>query len=315
MTPLLLVLIHVSPTSRQRLEEACGPLGLALLLAPDEAQRAAAIREHGARVEVVLTNGSTGLRAEEIDALPRLGLLVANGAGYENLAVAHARQRGIVVANGAGTNEACVADHAMALLLATVRGLKQQDRALREGLWRDHLPLYPQLAHKRLGIVGLGMIGRRIAQRALGFDMAVGYHNRQPRQDTPHRWFDSTVALAEWCDCLVIAAPGGPGTRHLVDARVLAALGRQGYLVNISRGSLVDTAALAAALRAGQLAGAGLDVYESEPSPPAELLNFPNVVLTPHVAGWSPEAIAASFELFITNLTRHWAGEAVLTPI
>lgn len=315
MTPLLLVLIHVSPASRQRLETACAPLGFELLFAPDDVQRAAALHEHAARVQVVLTNGSTGLRAEEIDALPRLSLLVANGAGYENLAVAHARQRGIVVANGAGTNDACVADHAMALLLATVRGLKQQDHALRDGHWRDTLPLYPQLAHKRLGIVGLGMIGAKIAQRALGFDMVVGYHNRRPRPDSPLRWFDSAVALAEWCDCLVVAAPGGAGTRHLVDAGVLAALGRHGHLVNISRGSLVDTQALAAALRAGQLAGAGLDVYESEPSPPAALLNFPNVLLTPHVAGWSPEAIAASFELFITNLGLHLAGKPVLTPV
>jgi lactate dehydrogenase-like 2-hydroxyacid dehydrogenase len=315
MPPLLLVLIHVVDEQRVRLEAEAAALGLDLLLAIDRPSRDLAIGAHGPRVRVVLTNGVTGLTAAEIDAMPALTLLAALGAGHETLATAHAKARGIVVANGAGTNDDCVADHAMGLLLASVRGLRQQDRACRDGVWRDDLPLYPQLAHRRLGILGLGTIGRKLARRALGFDMAVGYHNRRQVDNAPGPWFDSPLALAGWCDCLVVATPGGAATRHLVDAAVLAALGPHGHLVNIARGSVVDTAALAAALAQGQLAGAGLDVYESEPAPPAELLGFANVVLSPHVAGWSPEAIAASYGLFITNLRRHLAGDAVLTPL
>ena len=315
MKPLLLVLIHVSDDSRARLQAACDEFGFMLHLAPDRAGRAAAVRDHGAQVRVVLTNGVTGLSADEIDALPALTLLVAQGAGHEGLATAHAKARGIVVANGAGTNDDCVADHAMALLLASVRGLRPQDRACRDGLWRDQLPLYPQVAGKRLGVLGLGRIGGKIARRAAAFDMAVGYHSRHPVPEVPWTHHVSLHDLAAWCDVLVVATPGGPATRHLVDGAVLDALGPGGTLVNIARGSVVDTTALVACLRAGRLAAAGLDVYETEPLPPTELFDFPNVLLTPHVAGWSPEANAASIDLFVTNLRRHLAGEPVLTPI
>lgn len=283
--------------------------------APTAALRADAVAAHGARIRAVLTIGSIGLRADEMDAMPALSLVCALGAGYENIDVAQARTRGIVVANGAGTNDDCVADHAMALLLAAVRGLRPLDRACREGVWRDRLALQPNASFKRLGILGLGTIGQKIAKRALGFDMAVGYHNRRPREGVPHAYFDSVLALAAWADFLIVATPGGAGTRHLVDAAVLKALGPGGYLVNIARGSVVDTAALAGALRDGALAGAALDVYESEPAPPAPLLDLPGVLLTPHVAGWSPEAIQASVDRFIANATRHLAGEAVVSPV
>ena len=263
----------------------------------------------------MLTNGSTGLSAAQIDALPALSLVAALGAGFENIAVAHAQQRGVAVVNGAGTNDDCVADHALALLLAVARGLPQQHEALRKGLWRDALPLYPQLAHSRLGILGLGTIGQKIARRAAAFDMQVGYHNRQARADSTLPWFDSVAALAAWCDHLVIATPGGAGTRYLVNAEVLAALGPGGHLVNIARGSVVDTAALIDALQRGALRGAGLDVFEGEPTPAPALMALPSVLLTPHVAGWSPEAIAASVALFVRNLRQHLAGEPLVTPV
>ena len=308
--PLLLILVMVSEARRAALGEL-----FELLYAPDPPRRAEAIAQHGSRVRAVLTNGTTGLRPDEIDAMPQLTLACALGAGYEGMAVEHARARGIVLANGAGTNDACVADHAFALLLATVRAIPALDRACRAGVWREALPMQPMLAGKRLGVLGLGTIGRRIAQRAIGFDMAVGYHNRKPVPDVVHAWFDSAEALAAWCDVLVIATPGGSATRHLVNATVLRALGSGGYVVNVARGSVVDTDALAQALRDGVIAGAGLDVYESEPAPPAPLLDLPNVVLTPHVAGWSPESVQASVDLFIENARRHLAGESVLTPI
>ncbi|HEX7933763.1 MAG TPA: 2-hydroxyacid dehydrogenase [Paraburkholderia sp.] len=310
MKPSLLVLIPLGDESRARIE-----VEFNMVDAPNPAQRAAAIGAHGSAIRAVLTNGTTGLTGAEIERMPRLEFISALGAGYENVVVEHARSRGIVLVNGAGTNADCVADHAFALLLAIVRDVPQLDLATRQGVWRDTLPMHPNVSGKRLGIVGLGSIGEKVARRGAGFDMEIGYHNRKPREGAPPRYFDSVEGLAQWSDFLVIATPGGAGTHHLIDAKVLAALGPRGFVVNVSRGSVLDTAALAHALTAGTIAGAALDVYESEPAPPAALLTLRNVVLTPHVGGRSPEAIAASVDNFVRNATRHFAGEAVLTPL
>ncbi|MFP3244608.1 MAG: 2-hydroxyacid dehydrogenase [Paraburkholderia sp.] len=310
MKPTLLILIPLNDESRERIAAA-----FEFIYAPDPASRTAAIASHGATVRAVLTNGTTGLTAAEVDQLPQLEFISALGAGYENLPLDHARARNIALVNGAGNNDHCVADHAFALLLAVVRDVPHLDLATRQGVWRDTLPMQPNVSGKRLGILGLGNIGQKIARRGAGFDMELGYHNRKPRDGEPMRYFDSVTALAQWCDFLLIATPGGPGTRHLINKPVLEALGPGGYIVNVSRGSVVDTAALADALRAGTIAGAGLDVYEGEPHPPEALLELRNVVLTPHVGGRSPEAIMASVQNFINNATRHFAGEPVLTPI
>ncbi|MGQ3054472.1 MAG: NAD(P)-dependent oxidoreductase [Roseateles sp.] len=284
--------------------------------APDAARRAAAIAAHADEIELVLTNGSVGFSAAEITVLPKLKLLAAQGAGYENLDVAAAKARGVLVCNGAGTNDDCVADHAMALLLASVRALPRLGSALRAGIWRDALPLFPNFTGRRLGVIGLGGIGRKIAARAAAFGMVIGYHNRRPREDAGSAaWFDSVTALATWADDLVVATPGGDGTRHIVDADVLAALGPGGHVVNIARGSCIDTAALAAALAAGVIGGAALDVYEGEPQPPAALLAFDNVLLTPHIAGWSPQSIRATVENFIANVDAMQRGMALPTPV
>jgi D-3-phosphoglycerate dehydrogenase / 2-oxoglutarate reductase len=308
--PLLLVLVPMSEAARAAIASRYD-----MLYAPDSASRAAVIAARGADVRAVLTNGAVGMTAAEIDAMPRLTLVCALGAGYENIDVAHAKMRGVAVGNGAGTNDDCVADHAMALLLAVVRAVPQFDRACRAGLWRDALPVQPGVSHKRLGIVGMGAIGRKIARRGTGFDMEIGYRTRTRREDVPYAWFESVTALAAWCDFLVVATPGGAQTRHLVDAEVLAALGPAGHLVNIARGSVVDTKALAEALRAGHIRGAGLDVYESEPAPPRELLDLEGVVLTPHVAGTSPEAQAATLQRFLDNAGRHFAGQPLVSPV
>ena len=310
MKPSLLVLIPLADESRARIAASFD-----IHYAPTHAERVQAIATHGTAIRAVLTNGTTGLSADEIDRMPAVEFVSALGAGYENIATEHARARGIVLANGAGTNDDCVADHAMALLLAVVRDVPQRDRATREGVWRDALPMRPSVSGKRLGVVGFGNIGQKVARRAAGFDIDVAYHNRKPRDGVALRYFDSVHALARWSDYLVVATPGGPATRHLIDAAVLEALGAKGFLVNVSRGSVVDTAALADALSNGVIAGAALDVYESEPAPPQALLPLTNVVLTPHVAGTSPEAIMASVDHFIANATRHFAGEDVLTPI
>jgi D-3-phosphoglycerate dehydrogenase len=171
------------------------------------------------------------------------------------------------------------------------------------------------LAGRRLGIVGLGQIGRKVARRAAGFDLETGYHSRTRDDAATSRYFDSLVELARWSDFLVVSIPGGPATHHLVDRAVLDALGPDGFLVNVARGSVVDTAALAEALRERTLGGAALDVYEGEPQAPAALIALDNVVLTPHVGGTSPQSVAAMVRHFIANAQRHFAGEAVLTPI
>ncbi len=312
MKPVLLILVPMAEHFLDQLRER-----FELICAPTAAARRAAVAAHGRRIEAVLTNGTTGLAAAEIDAMPKLGFASALGAGYENLAVDHARQRGVALANGAGTNDDCVADHALALLLATVRAIPKLDAATRAGVWREALPMQPQFAGKRLGLLGLGLIGAKIARRGMAFDLAIGYHNRspQPAAAASYRYFDALPALAAWCDFLVVAVPGGDATHHLVDRAVLGALGPGGYLVNIARGSVVDTAALVDALAAGEIAGAGLDVYEGEPAPPATLLGFDNVVLTPHVAGRSPESIQASVDCFVDNAERHFAARPLRTPI
>ncbi|WP_345814631.1 2-hydroxyacid dehydrogenase [Paraburkholderia sp. PREW-6R] len=310
MKPTLLVLIQLNESSLASLAA-----DFEIIYAPTPGERGAALDTHGDAVRAVLTNGTTGLSAADIDRMPRLEFVSALGAGFENLAVDHARAHGIVLANGAGTNDHCVADHAFALLLAVVRAVPHLDHATRAGVWRDTLPMQPNVSGKRLGIVGLGHIGEKVARRGTGFDMQVGYHNRRPREASPLQYFDTVEALAQWADFLVVCTPGGPGTHHLIGKDVFDALGPNGYVVNVSRGSVLDTAALAQALTANAIAGAALDVYEGEPKPPQALLTLHNVVLTPHVAGRSPEAVTASVDNFLTNARRHFTGQPVLTPI
>ncbi|WP_338640445.1 2-hydroxyacid dehydrogenase [Burkholderia pyrrocinia] len=309
MKPELLVLIALRGDAHREIAASFD-----VRYAPTAEARERAIAESGGTIRAVLTNGSTGLAAADIDRLPQLTFVSALGAGYEHIDVAHAKARGITVVTGAGTNDDCVADHAFALLLAAVRGVVRLDAKTRAGVWREGLPMPPNVSGKRLGIVGLGKIGEKCARRAAGFDIEIGYHNRSAKP-VPYRYFDRLDALAQWADFLIVATPGGVGTRHLIDRAVLDALGRGGFLVNVSRGSVVDTAALADALREGRIAGAGLDVYEGEPEPPRALTDLDSVVLTPHMGGWSPEALDRSVQQFLDNAARHFAGQPVLTPV
>ena len=313
MKPVLLVLNLQVPAHLLQMAQAFPDFDV--IYAPEAEQAEAAIAEHGERVRSVCTIGATGLSAAQMQRMPVLALVCAMGAGYENIDVAYAKAHGIAVGNGVGTNDECVADHAMGLLIAAVRGIVKLDKATRAGMWRSAMPLPPNVSGKRLGILGLGTIGAKIAKRAAAFDMEIGYHNRKPREGVDYRYFDELLALATWADVLLVATPGGASTRHLIDASVLAALGEQGVVVNIARGSVIDTQALAEALRAGRLAGAGLDVYESEPLPPQELIDLDSVVLTPHVGGWSPEAVQNSVDRFIANMRHHLDGKPLLSPI
>ena len=198
---------------------------------PDPATHAAFLASPAAQsIRAVQTNGSFGLPRGHIERLPALEIVCAVGAGFEGIDVAAARERNIVVTNGAGANAASVADHAWALLLGAVRRVPWCDRGVRDGRWHEVRATEPSVTGKRLGIFGLGHIGLQIARRAAGFDMEVGYCNRRPRADAPYRYFDRLHDLAAWCDLLMIAAPGGPATRHAVDASVLDALGRIVYV-------------------------------------------------------------------------------------
>ncbi len=310
MTIPLLVLIESVQDYLPEIEAR----GFRAIFAPTAASRAQAIRDHGAEIRIVLTRGATGLYAQEMAAMPSLEIACSLGVGYENIDLAAAAERGIIVTHGPGANAVSVADHAMALLLGAARRLPQADASVRQGHWSGFMG--PQVTGKRLGILGLGTIGLEIARRgANGFGMSVGYYSRSVRPESGYAYFDSPRALAAASDFLVVATPGGADTRHLVDAQVLEALGPQGYLVNIARGSVVDTQALIAALAERRIAGAGLDVVDGEPDVPQALIELDNVVLTPHSAGRSPEAVHATVALFLDNATAHFAGKPVLTPV
>jgi len=308
--PLLIIMNPVTQADRDQIAQH-----FEVIFAPTPEQYADAVAAHAARVEVVLTIGAIGLTAQQIDALPNLKMVYSMGAGYEKIDLAHARLRGVQVANGAGTNDSCVADHAMGLMIAVIRGIPRLDQLTRQGVWRTQVPLPPNVSGKKLGIVGLGGIGEKVATRALAFEMEIGYFNRRPRAGATHRYFSTLDELAQWADVLLVAIPGGDSTYHLINADVLAQLGANGYLINIARGSVVDTAALERALREQTIAGAALDVYEGEPQLPAGLADLTNLVLTPHVAGWSPEAMQLMVDKFLENARRLYAGEPLLTPI
>ncbi len=312
----VLALVRVTPDRLEALTAA----GYRVHEAAKHASRIDAIRAGTDSVRAILTNGRGGLSGAEMALLPKLEFVCAVGAGYEAVDLETARSRGIAVAHCPSASAPAVADSAMMLLLASCRHLLQADRFVRAGGWQDQWRVEtPRLFGKRLGILGLGTIGSMIANRgARGFDMEVGYHNRSAVPDSPYRYVDNVLELARWADFLVCAAPGGPATRHLVNAEVIAALGPKGYLVNVGRGTIVDTAALLEALRAKQIGGAGLDVLEGEPSVPPqlpELLQFENVIITPHCAGRAPESRAAATALLLENMDAHFAGRPLRTPV
>lgn len=311
----VLALVRMNPERAAALANA----GYGVREAAQYLSRAEAIADAG-DVQVVLSNGRFGLSGEEMALLPQLKLVYAVGAGYEAIDLAAAKSRGIAVANCPDANATAVADSALMLLLASVRHLREADHFVRAGGWQDQWRAETPVVHgKRLGVLGLGRIGGRIARRASrGFDMEIGYHNRRASNEAStegYRYFDDLVELARWADFLVSAAPGGPATRHLVDAAVLEALGPKGHLVNVGRGTVVDTVALIDALRSKRIAGAALDVVEGEPTVPPPLLKFDNVLITPHCAGRAPESQTAATAALLANLNAFFSGKPLLTPV
>nr|WP_316642048.1 2-hydroxyacid dehydrogenase [uncultured Roseateles sp.] len=272
-------------------------------------------RLQGQPLRAVLTNGTTGFSEAQMALLPELGQICSWGAGYENIDVAAARACGIGVSHAPGINNATVADHALALMLGLSRGLVALDAAVKRGDWQTSRAERPTINGRRLGLVGMGNIGQQIARRAAGFDMQIAYCTRTPMPELPWRHVESVLALAAESDYLVLACPGGAATRHLVNREVLRALGPEGFLVNIARGTVVDTEALIAALQADEIAGAGLDVLEGEPVVPPALAASGKVLLTPHVSGRSPEAQRAQLACAMGNLAAFFAGRELLTPV
>jgi lactate dehydrogenase-like 2-hydroxyacid dehydrogenase len=254
--------------------------------------------------------------SELIAALPRLEIIATMSVGTDHIDLAAAKARGIAVTNAPDVLTDCVADIGMALVLAVARRLVMADRFVREGRWLNGgFPLASKVGGATMGIVGLGRIGKAVATRAEAFGMRIVYFGRNRQSDVDYPFFADLPAMARESDYLMLTCPGGPATRHLVNAAVIEALGPEGVLINIARGSVVDEAALVAALRSGQLGGAGLDVYEDEPRVPAALLPLENVVLLPHIASATRATRASMGQLMIENLKAHFAGQKLLTPV
>jgi hydroxypyruvate reductase len=270
-------------------------------------------------VRAMITAGGTQLPASVMDTLPSLGAIVCYGTGYDGVDLNAASERNIAVGNSPGANAASVADLAVTLMLTTTRRILPADDFVRNGSWASGKPsplLRPQAGNpgRRVGVYGLGEIGRKIAARMAAFETEVGYFSRT-RHDLPYRYFESLDALAEWCSVLMIAVRAGAETHHVVNAGILQKLGSDGYVVNISRGSVIDEAALIAALQNNTIAGAGLDVFEKEPHPPGALTALPNVVLTPHIGGHTQDAHTAMQDCVIANIEAFFAGKPLAYPV
>lgn len=274
-----------------------------------------ALTEAAPVARAVLTTGTVGIDRVLMDRLPKLEIIACFGAGYDHVDVEAARERGIALTHGAGTNAHSVADLAICLMMVATRRIVAADRAVREGRWAEARVATPTISRRRVGILGLGRIGSGVARRAEACDMKIAYHNRNERSNLPYRYVGDVATLAAESDYLVVTCPGGEETRHLVNADVLSALGPEGYLVNVARGSIVDTEALISALRGNVIAGAAIDVYDNEPEVPEALKALDNVVLTPHIAGNAADATEAKYLMFLDNMRAHFAGQPLPTPI
>lgn len=283
----------------------------------NDEHRQEALSPRAGAARIAVTSVRYGISKAVMEQLPALQAVCSWGAGYDTLNMQAASERGLCVSNTPGVLDDCVADLAWALLLSTARRTHIGDRYVKTGQWRTRgtFPLSTKVSGKRLGILGLGRIGEAIARRATGFDMDVRYHNRQARTDTPYQYEHSLVELAKWSDFLVVACVGGPQTYHLVDGEVMCALGPQGVLLNISRGSVIDQMALIAVLSDGRLGGAGLDVFEDEPNVPFELMNMDRVCLMPHVGSATYETRAEMRDLVFDNVVSFHETGRLLTPV
>ena len=281
------------------------------------ADRDAFLAEIAGRVRGVAAGGGHArVDAALFDALPKLEIVSSFGVGYDHVDAVEAGRRGLVVTNTPDVLTDEVADLAIGLLLATVRQIPQVDRYLREGKWlKGAYPLTTSLRKRKVGIVGLGRIGKAVAHRIEAFGLPVAYHGRSRQSDVAYRYYPSLVEMAADVDTLISVAPGGASTHHIINAQVLKALGPDGILINVGRGTVVDEAALIAALADKTILSAGLDVFEDEPRVPAELIAMDHVVLLPHVGSASVHTREQMGQLVVDNLASWFAGQGARTPV
>ena len=268
------------------------------------------------RIRAIAGGGESQVTRALMSQLPALEMISVFGVGYDRYDVAAARERSIPVTNTPDVLTDDVADMGIALMLALSRSIPQADQYVRDGKWMGGpMPLARKVSGARLGIVGLGRIGSAIARRAAGFDMSIAYTSRNKVVDSPYTYYPTPAALAAEVDFLMVITPGGAGTKGLINAEVLTALGAKGYLINVARGSVVDESALITALQNNVIAGAALDVFENEPHVPAALCAMSNVVLAPHMASATWQTRRAMADLAFGNLQAHFAGKPLLTPV
>ncbi len=269
------------------------------------------------QIRAVAASGESKLPGELIARLPALELVAVMGVGYDGIDVAACKAKGAKVTHTPDVLNDDVADLAIGLMLSAARQLPAADRYVRAGEWasKGAMPLSRKMSGARCGIVGMGRIGKAIATRALAFGMSIAYTARSAKADLPYRFFPTAEALAAESDFLVLIAPGGAGTKHMIDAKVLRALGKKGILVNVARGSVVDEQALIEALEQGVIGGAGLDVFANEPNVPERLRALPHVVLVPHIGSATTSTRQAMADLALANLAAHFGGQPLKTPV
>lgn len=278
--------------------------------------KAALLAKAGPLCRAMYANGHFHLDRAFLDKCPALEMVAVTSAGYEPFDLDAMQARGVRLTNTSAALVDDVADMALLLVLAARRRLVAGDAYVRSGEWgqKGMMSLTTSTAGKKAGIVGLGNIGSAIAKRCEALGLEIGYFGRT-QKDVPYRFFDTAVGLADWADILIAAASGGEGTAHIVDAKVLDALGPTGSFVNIARGTVVDEGALISALREGRIAHAGLDVYENEPKPDPAFATLSNVTLYPHHASGTEETRDAMHQLALDNLAAFYAGKPLLTPV
>jgi hydroxypyruvate reductase len=266
-------------------------------------------------IRAAVTIGSVGLTNAMIDALPELGCIACFGVGVDGVDLDYATKRNIQITHGRQINHEDVADVAIGLIIARHRLFTEGERVLREGTWTPPLAVPPQrrLRGRKLGIVGMGAIGAAIAHRAEAFGMEIKWYGPRAKPDVKHAYEADLLKLAEWCDVLAVAARGDQ--TGIITADIINAVGGDGIIVNISRGSVIDEDALIAALKSGALGGAGLDVFAEEPTPKDRWQGVPNTTLTPHLGGATREALWEGSQNVMENLRRFYVGESLLTPL
>lgn len=268
------------------------------------------------RITAAATAGHEGMTVALMGKLPKLRIISCFGVGVDGIDVPAARKLGIAVTNTPDVLTECVADNAMALVLATMRKTVFNDKFVRAGNWlKGGAPLADKVSGNKMGIIGLGRIGKAIAKRAEAFGMKIAYHTRNKQTSVDYDYYDKPVQLARDVKVLVLACPGGKETERIVNREVIEALGKDGYLINVSRGSTVDEPALVEALVGGKIAGAGLDVFVAEPKVPEELFKLDNVILQPHVSSGTHWTRAAMGQLVVDNLAAYFAGKPLLTQV